>query len=49
MILEIKSFQVLVNEYFKNRILAECMELGLFFPSVEFFLKKIFLFKFPKF
>lgn len=41
MILEIKSFQVLVNEFFKNRILAECMELWLFFPSVEFFLKNI--------
>lgn len=40
MILEIKSFQVLVNEFFKNRILAEFMELWLF-SSVDFFLKKL--------
>lgn len=41
MILEIKSFQVLVNEFFKNRILAEFMELWLFFFCRFFFKKKL--------
>lgn len=38
MILEIKSFQFLVNEsFFKNRILAEFMESCVFFFSLTFF------------
>lgn len=49
MILEIKSFQVLVNEFFKNRILAECMELWLFFSFCRMFFKKYSFLNSPSF